>query len=1244
MSNIPKRDPQSLFTDNQWQAIHEDGHNLLLSASAGSGKTSVLVQRIIAKIKKGVSIKRLLVVTFTERAAGEMKERLEKELRNLVNQTSDTGKQRFYIQQIQSLPEADISTIDAFCRQVILRFYYLIDLDPVYRLLTDKTEISLQRQKVWQQLKEEWLAVGDEDYLIIHNNFSNGQSDKAVDDLVYSLYDKARVHANPKQWLEELLHLYDDNETFGDSQLFQDYIQPMVLSEIERLKNRLFQLKQQLPIAEVDSFKKLSDDIDSIIERFNQIKQLLQVSYQQAFDLAHSKLPIKTSVSKKGLTNEEEDIYKEYADRFKAIKDDFTKKIVPKYLAFNDATQTQFHHEAYQIAKATIQVLIRFLSKMEEQKRKDAVMDFSDIEGYTYQILTSPSKNQAGETVSEAKIYYQSLFEEILIDEYQDVNALQEAILTTISRGNNMFMVGDVKQSIYRFRFAEPQLFIQKFEDYADGENGNRIILAENFRSRNNVLQFTNYIFRQIMDKTVGQITYDDTAALVNGFKDFKGETNQFNTEVLMYESTSEDDDNRYSEKGERDSSSSNFTGDEGEITLMAQKIKQMIQHKFKIYDKTLKQMRPITYRDIVILASSRTRYLDIEKVFETYHIPLHLDKSTNYFQRIEMLVMLNVLRLVDNPDQDIPLASVLRSPILNLSEPELANIRLANQNGSYYQAFLAYLEQADLEDNLAKKLKQFDYWLENWRNMARDHAISELIWQIYLDTGFLTYVSGMPNGEQRQRNLHGLYQRAVNFENTGFKGLFQFIQFVEAILSQDNDLETPQVIDEDMNNVSVMTVHASKGLEFPVVFYLNFTQKFNTEDVKQPYIASDAIGLGVEINNLSKQVSYQDPLFQLAKIEEKQQLLAEEMRKLYVALTRAEQKLILVGKVKDWDKAVTVWGNMVSEDELIPSTNRLNAQSLADWIMPAILRHKNSQNVNHVLDIPILPSKELTNLLKIEVVNEESLSKRHNTSTVESEVDNDINLQMLDIDIDNLPDVNWKYAYRQAIKTTSYQSVSELKRLMQDPDEEELTPFQIQKQNSMRYTSDTFEEPQFIQEAIKVATPQAIGTATHLLMQRVPLDTMPTTDSLRNLFTQLAKKGVVNQKLETAIDFDNLAAFFATDMGQLLLREHHDLYREESFSLMLPANEIFDETGLEDRLLVHGTIDGFILKSDHIILYDFKTDRLNYLNPGQQEKTLRERYETQISLYAKALEAIWGRPVTKKVLISLDTVKNFYI
>ncbi len=664
--------------------------------------------------------------------------------------------------------------------------------------------------------------------------------------------------------------------------------------------------EEMVQLAQEEGLEKIYDQVSGEKGQIQVIyEHLLQDQIPEAYFGLEALTFTTFKSSRKAELKERSAEVKELRDRAKKI----IQQLGKNYFPVSPEQMEELTQKAYPLVKEMTKVTKAFMNGFSQRKREKGLLDFNDLEHFALQILTK--KTDDTWLPSEASDHYRKQFKEVMVDEYQDVNQLQEAILYWLREPNetngNMFMVGDVKQSIYSFRLADPSLFIQKYEAFSKTEGGRRIVLAENFRSRKEVLSFTNLVFEQIMEPVVGQISYDDAAKLVLGFPDFP-ETEQFEPEILIYEKEQEETtielpvDDILEDKTE------------GELFMTGLKIRQLIDEKFMIYDKKMKKNRPIEYRDIVLLTPTKKNNLTILEKFKTFDIPLEMNDAQNYFQATEIRTMVSLLQLIDNPYQDIPLASVLRSPIVGLIEPELAQIRLADRSHTYYEAVLAY--QAEHTDELADKLNHFGEQLEIWRELARRSSITDLLWAIYYQTGYLEYVAGLPAGAQRQANLYALVDRAKSYEKSSFRGLYQFVRFIEKMQEKDKDLAEPVLASVD-NAVRVMTIHASKGLEFPVVFLLDMTKQFNLQDLRKRYAFEEKLGAGIRYMDPDTRVLYDTLPYQAIKLAKQNKLLSEEMRKLYVGLTRAEQKLFIVGSYKNKEETLKIWSEVANQTSL---------------------------------------------------------------------------------------------------------------------------------------------------------------------------------------------------------------------------------------------------------------------------------------------------------------------------------------
>ncbi|BCA85868.1 ATP-dependent helicase/nuclease subunit A [Enterococcus saigonensis] len=1212
-SVIPVRPENERFTDRQWQAVFDGGDNLLVSASAGSGKTTVLVRRVIEKLKSGADIDRLLIVTFTEAAASEMKERIEKALRQSINQENNNQLRAHYVKQLVLLPQANISTLHAFCMTVIKRFYYLIDLDPVFRLLSDETEKLLLQEEVWSQLREAYYANDDEDFFKLTENFGSDRSDEGLTDLVMRLYQFSCAAPDPTCWLDDLPQNYQAAEGFQETALYQTGIKPTVLAELELAVENY---EQAIVICQNE--EKFVKDVELLKGQLGQVKQLQEALLADDMTALFAQiegLDLKTNIRKK--RGELADLSLHVKELQKTAKDSVTQ--VVSYFPYPEEIINELLAKSYELVLKMSEVTKAFSRAYTQKKLAKGVLDFNDLEHYTLAILQVVD--------SPATAYYKAKFSEVMVDEYQDINRLQEAILSYVrdntENAGNMFMVGDVKQSIYAFRLADPTLFIEKYNDYGDEKNGRRIVLAENFRSRKEVLDFTNLVFEQLMDEQVGQINYDEAAALTPGFPNFPA-SDAFHTELLLFE------------KGTKDAVKHFETRQAGEIQLTALKIKELIFQSFKIYDKDKKKMRPLEYGDIVLLTPTKGNNQVIVDTFYDLGIPLEITDAESYFQTTEIQTIISLLKIIDNPYNDIPLASVLRSPIVGLLEDELAQIRLQNKNGFYYEALIAYGNYGEKEQ-LKEKIKVFLTQLKSWRAFSKRNALPDLIWRLYEESAYLDYCLGLPNGIQRHANLIALVERAKNYEKSNFRGLYQFISLIEKMQEKDLDLAEPATKSVE-NAVRVMTIHGSKGLEFPIVFLLDMARDINRLDFNRNYIFEEQLGAGIKYVDQQRQVSYETMPYQGIKQVRLNKAFSEEMRKLYVAVTRAEQKLYLVGSYENKETALQSWQMALTQEKRVlnPALRLKGSHVLLNWVGMTLMRHPDMEAVfseakdrSYTVNSPAHFTIHWFNQEEVKNWRENYagsvLSPLEQTSKESMEPDLTVVKERLD----------FIYPYEKATQTTSYQSVTEIKRVFEDPDntQENRLDWQsnLEKQTTInRYTAENLTTPRFISETKTDAA--SVGTATHTVLQLLDLKEAPTEAKLEQFIAKLVAEKILTTELAGEVSVPDILWFFETPLGQKLIAQHEKLHREEPFAMLQKTTAIFnDYDNKDDELLIHGIIDGYIL-TDEILLYDFKTD---HLWEGNKEQLVK-RYQGQINLYRKALMETYDCPVTEAYLVFL--------
>nr|WP_154957788.1 helicase-exonuclease AddAB subunit AddA [Paenibacillus xylanexedens] len=1051
MMHMPKPEG-SFWSDDQWSAIAEHGEDILVAAAAGSGKTAVLVERIIRKIadpSQGFSVDRLLVATFTKAAAAEMKQRIREALERALEEQPE---EEYLRRQLSLLGRASITTLHSFCMEVIRRYYQQIPLNPAFRILNEN-EAEMLRQELLEELFEEKYGEEDEGstFRELVDWFSGERNDDAMHRLVQRLYDFSRSHSWPDHWLMEMAEAFqvESVEALGQSAWVQSILRDaaLALSGAAGLLRQGIQISLQ-PEGPAPYAETLKEDLAMVEELLSAVEVMPWDRLPEVFQpAAFGKLkPCKKDQTDPGLQ-----------EQVKELRETAKKAVADLKGSLFGRSAFTFWQELEQAAPL-MRELSRLVSAFGERylqaKQERGQVDFNDLEHYCLHILRHEDSTPEHSMPSDAAMEYRARFDEVLLDEYQDTNTVQEDIVRLISRENpgNRFMVGDVKQSIYRFRLAEPGLFMNKYRNYTPsvhvdtGDNeesgtrtgiatgtGKRIDLARNFRSRAEVVHSVNVIFRQLMNEGVAEIAYDERAQLAYGAS-FPTDTlgsEAYTPELVLIDrqgsgiDVSEGTEDGVDATAVAELESAELETAQLEARAIAGRIREMVGETDKpalsVYDKALQTMRPARYGDIVILLRSTLMWapLMIEE-FRQQGIPAGGEQSKGYFQATEVEVMLSLLQLVDNPRQDIPLASVLRSPMVGLDEEELAQIRLGDKRQSFYDAVVSAtgewrsasdmtgqrsqpgqgsnvddlvqmqwpegwseIEQAQRQSavtaemnvdsgvdlhteaseqeagftggkegkelahsQLQQKLIHFMRQLEQWRLEARQGSLSELIWRIYRETGYLDWVGGLPGGQQRQSNLKALYDRARQYEEaTANRGLFRFLTYVSRLRENGGDLGTvASGSGEQDNAVRIMTIHRSKGLEFPIVFVGGISKMFNQQDLHAPFLMHKELGFGPRFVDRDNRVAY--PTLANLAIRRRAQfeLLAEEMRVLYVALTRPKEKMVLVGTVKDAAKKAQTWSQVKDSPELaLPDYLLAAGRNYLDWIGPALIRHRDA-------------------------------------------------------------------------------------------------------------------------------------------------------------------------------------------------------------------------------------------------------------------------------------------------------------
>ena len=1203
------------WTEEQKQAIYEKGSNILVAAAAGSGKTAVLVERIINKIiNENIDIDKLLVVTFTNAAASEMRERvLDAIYKKIDENPEDERLQR----QVTLLNKASICTIDSFCLDVVRNNFFEIDISQNFRI-GDTTEIEILKQDVLEDLFEEKYEAEDKDFEKLINTYTSYKDDTPLKELILKIYTYIQSNPFPEKWLHEKIEMFNLSE-----KLDQDFAKiiwgKLLLKQVDEiLQEGIIKLEaEKSNLAKYDELQKYFLIINDDIEQLEMLKSNLD-SWDKAYTIASS-IKFKTWSADKKITLEAKDIAKVTRDLVK----ESLKKVLNKILIFDSKEANEDINDMYEVLTKLEKIIIEFGEKFAKRKKDKNVVDFSDVEHFALKILL---KEENGEVKpSEIAKKYQEKFEEIAIDEYQDSNLVQEYILTSISRGNNIFMVGDVKQSIYKFRQARPDLFLGKYKTYKTKyyktENDDlKIQLFRNFRSRREVLDFSNMIFASIMSEELGELNYTIEEYLNLGAnyedtnQDLRAEIDILNVDDISEEDIESDSENNETDDLEEKERIENI---ELEAKFVAKRIQKLISNKFQVYDAKKKEKRDIKYKDIVVLLRSTKEPAPIfEKEILNLGMPVFSDSSSEYLESIEIQTIMSLLKIIDNPMQEIPLVAVMRSMIGGFTDNELVEIRLSDKYDNFYNTILK--AKKDVNNNLRKKIESFLDNLEKWRKEQEYLSLDELIWKIYNDTGYYNYVGLMTNGELRQANLKMLFERAKQCETISFKGLFNFINYINKIKTSSKDMDSAKVIGENENVIRIMSIHKSKGLEFPVVFLSGTGKQFNMQDLNNKILLHPEIGIGVKYVDYDRQIEYDTLSKQAMKNQIMIETLSEEMRVLYVALTRAKEKLIITGySTSDKQKEI---------DEIIYKYDKLN---------PIILK-KYKSYLDWIKLVYIYNKEEMEKLATIQTYNKDEVFKMFDSKDDAEDIDmkdakaEQIMKKMSEFKINKEEQerisklLEYEYEYKNATTIPTKTSVTEIK--------EKMYPVQNFPEKKETVTENEVKMPLFLQKDkdTKITNAQK-GTLIHLCMQKLDLNKKNYTyNDVKELVNELETKKIITSKEAEVININKIYQFTKSKIWSEMI-EAKEVQREKPFYINIPAKEIYKED-LEEKVLVQGVIDLYYINSiGELVLVDFKTDYVE----DRDENILIDKYKVQLNLYKRALSQALNRKVDKVYIYS---------
>ncbi len=1236
------------WTEEQKQVIDLRDRNILVSAAAGSGKTAVLVERIIARLTKDtypVDVERMLIVTYTEAAAAEMKERIVDALEKaLAKNPSDIHLKR----QLALIHTAKITTIHSFCLSVIREYFHTIDLDPGFRI-AEEGEIRLLKQDVMREMLEARYEQGSEEFLRFVETFATGRGDDQLSELIQELFEYAGSYPDADAWLDGCADAYDTGLSEGS---------PFVQALLSYMKECLQDIQKLF--AEAEEICREADGpymYEKTIEAdWQRLEPVFNARDLEGYFLAFQSLGAWAKLA----ANRDKEVSREKAERVKALRGAWKKLADDIQCGFFFQPRGEME-EDIALSRPVIHTLVELVKEFDRafaaKKAEKNVIDFRDMEHFALKILT---RREEGKLVpSEAAKEYQEQFVEVMIDEYQDSNLIQEAILGSVSRSskgeNNLFMVGDVKQSIYRFRLSRPELFMEKFDSYSTEEGDcRRIDLHKNFRSRREVLDSVNVIFRQIMTRKLGKIEYDDNAALYVGatYKEQKGNETEIlviDTETLGEEEESPEDGGYEGGTGGKGRSAGADAARETEARAAAERIHALLE-SHRVWDKELNEFRPVQCRDIALLTRSLAGWTDIFiRVLGEEGIPAFAPSKEGYFGTPEIGWMLDYLRVLDNFRQDIPLAAVLKSPFGECTNEELACIRKRYPKVAFHEAALMTAgildepEQTDADADtdakrnagegkreeteeipqaMREKLARIFGELARFRERVPYTAIHDLLWMIMKETGYRDYVYAMPGGEQRLANLEMLLARAKSFEAASYKGLFHFVRYIGQLQKYNVDFGEAGIYDEGTDAVRVMSIHKSKGLEFPVVIVAGMGKQFNTQDLKGSIVVHPELGVGMDAVDLVRRTKCPTIFKKIIQTETKLENLGEELRVLYVAMTRAKEKLILLGTVSKAAKKLADY-EAREEDARTPLsfTTLAGAKCYYDWVLPAAAKLSGTLPLTvTLLDPGGIRAGGRTRRKMDRVEKEMFLNAAADRTHPLAKTDERFAKRLME-------QFTYRYPFEKEEQFKLKYTVSELKKrsmplLLREPgedgeilvEEEEVIPL----------------VPKFMQEEHEL-TGASRGSAYHKLLELLDFTKEYTKDTLAAAVAHFQEEKLLSEEMAVCIRAEDIQHFLSTDIGK---RMHQAallgrLYREQPFVFGIDAGEMYPGADNGELVLIQGIIDVFFEEEDRLIVLDYKTDK------AREAGELVEKYQEQLHLYGRALEQMTGKKAAEKVIYS---------
>ncbi|PHV71570.1 helicase-exonuclease AddAB subunit AddA [Sporanaerobium hydrogeniformans] len=1233
------------WTKAQEAAIHQRGVDVLVSAAAGSGKTAVLTERVVQRIigsekEQPIPIERFLIVTFTSAAANEMKERIANKLTEQITLLQERGEEEqvaYLEKQLSLLPMASISTIHSFCLKVIKGYFHILGIDPNIKV-GNQAELTLMKLEILEQLLEERLTEGEKDFLELAEVYGNVQGLGPLVNLILEVHTFSKSTPFPKMWLQEKIAYFQGDYEAIEKSPWGETMRRDLLSQVLDLQ---VILKEALELCEKNNgpllYKETIEADGSFLCRLNDQSSLKEVILAIE-STQFGRLPSKKQECDAGL--------KERVKNYRELVKEVVKGLKGDTIFLRDEKLLSHIPIIGKLMRTLADLIFTFEERYQEAKQEASIVDYNDLEHYCMQVLITPKVDEKGQLIevayTDAAKELSTFYEEVYIDEYQDSNTVQETILKAIAEGNKeegptRFMVGDMKQSIYRFRLANPLIFSEKYEkwdkykeDKVQDSQEICIDLSQNFRSRENILEGANELFEQLMSPTVGELEYDEFARLKVGNFYHAGEPEKLGEAALAGAIELHLLEEKEDEKEDEESEIGELKRLEKEAILVAQLIDKLLKgegNPTHVYDKDQGIYRPVEPRDIVILLRATKGKAELfENALIQKGIGAYAELGTSFFETLEIQTMLAVLKIIDNPLQDIPLLTVLRSPIVGLSLDELVVLRKSLEEGCFYEA----MEEARRLKVASEKVQNFMSNLERWRQISPEASLEELLGILYVETGYYRYVSMLPTGAKKKANLRLFKKYAEDYEKSSNGKLSMFIAYLDKLMESSEGLEEAKLIGDQDNLVRIMSIHKSKGLEFSVVFLAHTDKKFNNSDIRQNILLHSEQGLGPDYVDIEEHIKYST----LPKMAIKNQILSEniseEIRVLYVALTRAKEKLFITGVVNSWEKSTRNWSlyGVRNSKGLLPLGIK-RANSYLNWLGMALYAHPELPQLSEKAGVVPKYTLEgrshweltLWHTSDLQLEDEKRRELTHEKKAFLEEWDTTAVFGSYKEEIYRR--LNFKYTYEQAVTLPTKVSVSDLKK-------ESL----VEVKEGVKELDRIEEEkrvPSFIKEKMSLKPTQR-GTLIHSLFEQWDYLCYQTPEEIHEQIHSLIAQNRLAPEIEEIIEEKKLVQFANSPLVKRMGKAKK-LWKEKQFVYLLKANQVEEIYPEDEEILLQGIIDAFFIEEDGIVLVDYKTDYIDKEEQLKGVEKLRKRYRVQLDLYAEAISRITKLPVKEKWL-----------